>query len=159
LKDILIRKVDRTDSPSVGKMVWALLSELFPDLYNADQLQASVDDILGRSSDVFVFMAEENDKAVGLITLNSCTAIYALGDFGEISELYVAPRFRSSGLGARLIATAVDFGLTKGWTMLEVGAPDVPRWQRTVDFYKRNGFKEVGPRLYLPLSENSVSTL
>jgi hypothetical protein len=43
--------------------------------------------------------------------------------------------------------------------MLEVGAPDVPRWQRTVDFYKRNGFKEVGPRLYLPLSENSVSTI
>ncbi len=32
--------------------------------------------------------------------------------------------------------------------MLEVGAPSVPKWQRTVDFYLRNGFEEVGPRLY-----------
>ncbi|MFP6745114.1 MAG: hypothetical protein VCB77_08015, partial [Alphaproteobacteria bacterium] len=32
-----------------------------------------------------------------------------------------------------------------GWLELEVGAPDVPRWQRTVDFYLGYGFKEVGP--------------
>jgi hypothetical protein len=29
----------------------------------------------------------------------------------------------------------------------EVGAPAVPRFQRTVNFYVRNGFVEVGPRL------------
>ena len=30
---------------------------------------------------------------------------------------------------------------------VEVGAPDVPRWQRTVNFYLKEGFVEVGPRL------------
>ena len=29
----------------------------------------------------------------------------------------------------------------------EVGAPAVPRFQRTVNFYVRNGFIEVGSRL------------
>ena len=35
--------------------------------------------------------------------------------------------------------------------MIEVGAPDLPRWQRTVDFYKRYGFTEIGPRLAFDL--------
>lgn len=153
MDEILIRKVGTADRISVGKLAWALLSELYPEMYDADQLQASVDDILGRSSGVCVYIAEDNGVAVGLVTLNSCASIYALGDFGEISELYVDPRFRSTGLGVRLIRTAVDFGVSEGWTMLEVGAPDTPRWQRTVDFYKKCGFEEVGPRLYFPLGD------
>jgi hypothetical protein len=35
--------------------------------------------------------------------------------------------------------------------MLEVGAPDAPRWQKSIDFYIRCGFEEIGPRLFLPL--------
>ena len=34
---------------------------------------------------------------------------------------------------------------------IEVGAPPMPQWQRTLDFYLRAGFVEVGPRLKLPL--------
>jgi hypothetical protein len=33
--------------------------------------------------------------------------------------------------------------------MLEVGAPDTPRWQRSVDFYRSCDFIVVGPRLYM----------
>lgn len=35
----------------------------------------------------------------------------------------------------------------RGWPLLEVGAPAVPKRQRTVDFYLRRGFSIVGPRL------------
>jgi hypothetical protein len=45
----------------------------------------------------------------------------------------------------------VAHGHTRHWSMIEVGAPDVPRWQSTVDFYLRRGFVEVGPRLYREL--------
>jgi GNAT superfamily N-acetyltransferase len=150
---VQIRRATEADSQHVSDMAWALLSELFPGLYNAEQLQASVDHILNQSPDVSVFLAERAGKPVGLITLNRCTAIYALGEFGEISELYVDANSRSLGVGNMLINTAVEFAISEGWTMLEVGAPDVPKWQRTVNFYIKNGFAEVGPRLYLSLAE------
>ena len=81
----------------------------------------------------------------GVIGLNECKAIYAHGPFGEIAELYVEPRFRSAGVGKQLVEAAVAHGRSRNWSMIEVGAPDVPRWQSTVDFYLRRGFVEVGP--------------
>jgi GNAT superfamily N-acetyltransferase len=50
-------------------------------------------------------------------------------------------------LGGALLKAAVAFGHERGWHHLEVGAPTVPRFQRTVTFYPKNGFTEVGPRL------------
>lgn len=47
---------------------------------------------------------------VGVLTLNECAAIYAGGKFGEISELYVSPNYRSLGIGVRLVDEAVAFG-------------------------------------------------
>lgn len=91
------------------------------------------------------------DKAIAMVSLNECRALYARGDFGEIAELYIDPNFRSAGLGTQLIERVADFGRERGWPFLEVGAPDVPRWQRSVDFYKRCGFSEIGPRLELGL--------
>ncbi len=143
-----IRLAAVADIDDVCKLASALLTELFPDMYSEEQLRPVTQHILEESRDVFPFIAFFDNKPVGLIVLNQCTAIYALGDFGEISELFVDPRHRSSGLGAKLIKKSVEFSQLKGWTMLEVGAPDVPRWQRTVDFYLNNGFAEIGPRLY-----------
>ena len=143
-----IRPVTAADGDDVCKMAFGLLSELYPDIYTIEQLRPVTERIIRESGTVFPFMAICDGQPVGLIVLNQCTAIYALGDFGEISELFVDPKFRSSGLGAKLIEKALEFGQSMGWTMLEVGAPDVPKWQRTVDFYRRNGFTEIGPRLY-----------
>ena len=81
--------------------------------------------------------------------LIECAAIYAGGRFGEISEFYVVPDFRSKGVGALMIEVAVAFGHERGWPHIAVGAPSVPIWQRTVDFYLSCGFDEVGPRLEL----------
>ncbi len=87
-------------------------------------------------------------EIVGVLTLNQCTAIYANGNFGEISEFYVKSNWRSSGVGAKLIQAAKKFGMDKGWSELEVGAPPQPTWQRTLDFYISQGFEYSGPRLY-----------
>ena len=50
-------------------------------------------------------------------------------------------------VGAGLLSAALTFARARGWRRLEVGAPAVPRFQRTVNFYVRTGFVEVGPRL------------
>ncbi len=44
-----------------------------------------------------------------MINLNECSAIYAGGKFGEITEFYVKPEFRSQDIGASLISRAKDF--------------------------------------------------
>lgn len=150
----IIRAAVPDDSDVVATLISRLLVELYPDLsdlYRRADLLPVTRDLLG-SANVFGFVAEGADgKIVGAMMLNQCEAIYALGRFGEISELYVDSRYRSHGLGAALIRAAVGLARARHWSMLEVGAPDVPRWQKTVDFYTRNGFLTVGPRLYLPL--------
>jgi GNAT superfamily N-acetyltransferase len=101
---------------------------------------------------ISAFLAESNNSdPAGVLTLNACAAIYAGGRFGEITELYVRPPFRSQSVGAQLIQAAVEFGKVQGWTRLEVCAPPVPPWERSVSFYQKNGFLLLGPRLKLLL--------
>ena len=100
----------------------------------------------------WVWLAELDGRPVGLIALNECVAIYAQGRFGEISELYVDPEQRSAGVGAALVGKAKSFAAEMGWSRLEVGAPDRANWGRTIAFYEREGFAEIGPRLRYKLS-------
>jgi len=150
-----IRWATADDSPDVAALISRLLVELYPDLeasYRIEVLEPVTRELL-RSSNVFGLVAESPaGEIVGVMMLNQCEAVYAFGRFGEISELYVDDDYRSSGVGAALIRAGTELARARNWSMLEVGAPDVPRWQKTVDFYTRNGFLTVGPRLYLPLS-------
>lgn len=150
-----VRHAQSEDAKTVGRLIHALLSELDPP--GSDQFgecTLKVDDVtmtarrlLEGDAKVWALIAETDGEAVGVLMLNECAAIYAGGAFGEITELYVAPEHRAAGAGAELIAAAEDFARSRGWPRLEVGAPDQPRWSRTVAFYRRNGFEEVGPRL------------
>ena len=90
-------------------------------------------------------------EPAGLILLNECAAIYAGGCFGEITELYVVPKYRSHGVAVHLISEAKLIAQERSWKRFEVGAPDQPAWERTLKFYLREGFEEVGPRLRLLL--------
>jgi GNAT superfamily N-acetyltransferase len=144
-----------SDGETVGGMVHDLLVELFPesvDEFDRNKMCRAAETLLAGGTGVWGLMARTADgEPVGLLMLNECAAIYAEGKFGEISEFYVAPSHRSAGVGALLVDAAADFGRGRGWPALEVGAPDVPRRQRKVDFYLGYGFKEVGPRLGLEL--------
>ncbi len=150
----IIRRAAAADSDRVAATASRLLEELSDGAGGRDleQLAAVARELL-QDGAVAAWLALDDveGRPVGLITVNACAAIYAGGRFGEISELYVDPDYRSSGLGQRLIDAACDFARAKGWPRLEVGAPDLPRWRRTVDFYRRCGFEEVGPRLKLIL--------
>jgi GNAT superfamily N-acetyltransferase len=137
----------------VGRLTYALLAELFPeDGYECDACVDSARALLAGRDGVWGFLATTRDgRDVGVVMLNECAAIYAGGRFGEISELYVARDARSKNVGALLTEAAAAFGRKRNWPFIEVGAPGVPVWQRTVDFYLKNGFEEIGPRLYLKL--------
>ncbi|MEM7208534.1 MAG: GNAT family N-acetyltransferase [Pseudomonadota bacterium] len=153
--EIAIRQATSEDADSVGRLVYSLIREIVPEFNerrSVDAYSAIAKNLMADSPRVWAFVgSDSNGSDIALLTLHECAAIYAEGIFGEISELYVTPDFRSGGVGAKLIDAAVTFAKQRGWSVLEVGAPDVPRWQKTVDFYRSYGFEMVGPRLELDL--------
>ncbi|HNB29391.1 MAG TPA: GNAT family N-acetyltransferase [Alphaproteobacteria bacterium] len=151
---IEIRQAHAADAEWIGQMISRLLCELYPDLapdYQPAATIATARRLLGDGGYVALAAIAQDGAPCGVVGLNECKAIYAHGAFGEIAELYVTPEFRSAGVGAQLVRAAMEFGRLRHWSLIEVGAPDVPRWQRTVDFYLRQGFVNVGPRLYRDL--------
>jgi GNAT superfamily N-acetyltransferase len=151
---ITIRRASVDDAETVAALVHRLLTELdYGNPIPAQDVYAKTCRRLLAGSDAFAaFLAFDGDeRPVGIVNLSECAAVYALGRFGEISELYVAPEQRSAGLGRRLLEQAATYGRSRGWTRLEVGAPDLRRWARTMAFYEAYGFTEVGPRLKLSL--------
>lgn len=105
-----------------------------------------------------VFVARGLDgQACGFISLYECHALYAEGAFGTIAELFVREPWRSSQVGHHLLQSGKAFALRKGWRRLEVTTPPLPQFERTLDFYERQGFAISGGRK-LSLSAFSAST-
>jgi len=129
----------------IGKMISALLAELSGEPDRVDRAPCARQ-VLGLPT-VTGLLAWRGDRLVGVLMLNECAAIYAGGRFGEITELYVVPDDRSTRVAAALVAAALRAAGDKGWRRIEVGAPDQPAWARTLAFYERQGFAQVGPRL------------
>ena len=112
----------------------------------------SAEGLINSKSNFWAFLAKnENNKPIGVITLSECYAIYAGGKFGEIMEIFIYPEYRSKGVGHQLIEFSKSFAQEQNWKILEVGSPAQPRWSRTFDFYIREGFTEIGPRLELSI--------
>ncbi len=139
--------VNETDTKAVSEFVYLLIDELAagagPD---RETIATNTRQVLAMDG-VTGIIATEGSTPLGVILLNECAAIYAGGRFGEISELYVRPEHRSNGIAARLVDAAQTYAAEQGWKRLEVGAPQQPEWDRTLKFYLREGFQEVGPRL------------
>ncbi len=151
--EVVVRQADPMKFERVGNLVYELLAEIYPDgAYKRDAFVEPAKALLTGGEGVWSFLATTlDDRDVGVVTINQCAAISSDGRFGEISELYVVPDYRSKGVGALLIDATVGFCREHGWRSLEVGAPSRPKWQRTIDFYLGHGFEEIGPRLDLPL--------
>ncbi len=159
MHDLRIRLASVSDADAVATLVCELFAELAapaPSGYHRAAVIANARALLGGDGRAWAFLAERQGDPVAVLTLSECVSMYAGGRFGEICELYVRPPRRSARIGEQLIDRAVAFARERGWTRLEVGAPDLPRWQRSVDFYERCGFTIVGPRLKLPLPARAV---
>ena len=149
-----IRFARAEEADAIGRLVVAMEQELWPelDIDEAAFVQGARSLLQTTDSHYWAMIAENvHHEIVGVLTLNECAAIYAAGKFGEIMEIYILPELRSEGVGGQLIAEAKQFGQKKGWPCLEVGAPAQPKWHQTYDFYIREGFRDIGPRLELPL--------
>lgn len=149
MKNVKIFEARECDYKLVSSLVTQLLLELEPAAENEItlmELDKIAQDLLAYSK-ICAFIAVIDDEPIGVITLHECAAIYAGGVFGEISELYVQPEYRSFKVGQLLLNAALEAGKGKGWKRLEVGSPPPDESPRTIEFYERQGFKCIGSRL------------
>jgi len=147
--NIEIVEVTNEQSEDVAKLIEKFLIELEPSA-EEDIRNTALNDItkeLLTTSKIWAFLAKKDNMNIGLITLHECAAIYAGGVFGEISELYVKPEFRSLKVGELLLSTAIEYGKSRGWKRLEVGSPPLNESPRTFKFYEKQGFQCTGARL------------
>ncbi|MCK9604876.1 MAG: GNAT family N-acetyltransferase [Methylomonas sp.] len=147
-----IQRASETDAGEIAVMVGELLTEIMRRIdvraFNFDlpATVARLRDFLAKQHYV-VFVAYDGlHNAVGFVALYESYALYAEGAFGTIPELYVRPAYRSRQVGFKLISRAKAFGATKGWKRLEVTTPPLPQFDRTLGFYRREGFSISGGR-------------
>lgn len=98
-----------------------------------------------------IYLALEQDKIIGFITAIESNAIYARGRFGVINELYILPEYRSQQIGQKLIHFLIELAKIKHWQRLELDTPEIEKSQKTIHFYKKQGFVPVGYRMKLHL--------
>lgn len=152
-----IRSAVPADAPVVASLVGALLAELGGSPLDAEaeaKLLNRAGEMLADES-VIAFLAFGDERAIGVVTLTACSAIYA-GRFGELTELYVAPEQRSCGVGEALLSACVRFAIDRQWERLEVGTPHLPEWSRTEAFYLKHGFSSVGARMKRELKQQNA---
>ena len=87
----------------------------------------------------------DDEEAVGVLTLVESLALYAGGRIGVVNELYVVPPYRSEGVGKMLLDAAKNLAEDRGWQRLEVTTPG-EQYKKTLMFYEREGFFPIGPR-------------
>lgn len=150
--EITIEKATAADAPVIAILVGELLAEIMSAIgeqafnFNLDETTDRLADFITHEK-YFVFIARDaSDTVVGFIALYESYALYAEGAFGTIPELYVRPAYRANNLGLRLVAHAKSFGLSRGWTRLEVTTPPLPQFDKTLAFYEREGFAISGGR-------------
>ena len=152
-----INKATIKDSGLLSKLICELLKDFNQRsgsnfVIDASKIEDTCKDLLPRENFAgFIAIDNKTNEAVGMITIAQATAIYNGGDFGVITELYVDRNTRSNGIGKILIESSLEFARTKNWKKVEVGAPNKDEWPRTIEFYKRNGFKEKGPKFRIEI--------
>ena len=149
MQNIEIVEASVDEYKEVAELVTSLLIELEPES-TEEFLNMKLDETtrtLLDSSKIWAFLAKSQGKPIGVITLHECAAIYSGGVFGEISELYVRPDFRSLKVGKLLLDSAVEKGNELNWRRLEVGTPPLNESPRTIKFYEDQGFTCTGSRM------------
>lgn len=153
MNKVQITPIQEKDYADLVFMVGELLNEIMVKT-NLQAFNFEPEETLGRAKELisnekyWVFLAKDLDSKtnIGFISLFEGYALYSEGAFGTIPELFVSPSYRSQKIGQALLKEAIEFGKNKGWSRLEVTTPPLPQFDKTLDFYKTNGFEISGGR-------------
>lgn len=152
----LVREAGRDDSSGVAALLECLYREIGHVLPKGPAIGEVTAKLIAGEPRYRALLAFDagREEPIGVLTLGESCAPYAGGYFGIVQEFYIVPELRSRGVGQAMLQHARDVAREKGWSRLEVTAALDPSFERTVDFYRRYGFEDSGPRLYLPIASH-----
>ena len=91
-----------------------------------------------------MLVAEIGGRVVGCLSTSTMIVLHRPAPVGRISMMVVDERYRSQGIGARMIAAAEELLVSKGCQLVEVTSN-----LRRVDahrFWERNGYERTSAR-------------
>lgn len=144
--EVAIEVLSSVNRTAAKQFVLQLLMELDNKAIDETVYESSIHEFFDNTKSV-VYVAKHNDKYIGVLTAVESIAIYSQGAYGVIQELFVLPEARSLAVGEHLMDAMKQHAKNKGWRRLEVTTPNPTDWPRTVAFYKRHGFEEIGFRM------------
>lgn len=141
--------IDKSKSEEIAKLAVCLTNEIIERTgikhFNVDiPLAINLCENYVSNGLYHVLAAFDGDKIIGFGAICESHSLYAEGSFGIIQEFYVMPEYRSKEVGKSLIQEIVEFAKQQKWKRLELCTPPVPEFDRTVEFYKSNGFEITG---------------
>jgi GNAT superfamily N-acetyltransferase len=121
-------------APGDREEVLALVERLLGELEDRPEEFVGLDrartlrELEGAGEGFAAFLARAPGReTVGVVTVVETFAIYAGGRYGVIDEMYVAPEYRSAGVGRRLIEAAPEGTIVR---LCESGYADTPSGRR-----------------------------
>jgi GNAT superfamily N-acetyltransferase len=139
------------DSEIIGSLVVDLTNEIC-ELTKAQHFDISLSSTIERCRELIrdghyaAIIGEHQNKPVAVVTFTETYALYAGGKIGVIQEFYVLPELRASGVGSTLIEQVKKYGKQHDWSCIELCTPPLPEFERTLNFYQKNGLTPVGGR-------------
>lgn len=146
--DYRIRRATPEDAEILCDAMRAFLAELDGSDTGLDTEGeiALATDLLAGDQHV-VFLAEAR-QPIGFIVAAETSALHAGGAYAVIDEFYVVPEMRSKGVGQSLLNALIEEAKLRGWRRFELTTTEQSGLaQRAQDFYQREGFERIGPRL------------
>lgn len=145
----MIREAAAGDVGRVSDAVEELLLELGGRRPARAEVESEVRAIVADPAAGLLLIAEEDGDFLGVLGASWSRAIHVPGRYVLIQDLWVAPDWRSRGIGAELIEAIAARARAQGVPRLEVGLPreDFAAIEATESFYRDNGFEHLGPRM------------
>lgn len=143
----MIRKAKKED----GKFVADLLSTFGNEIFDLTGSVINTDIELieklfneSLNDDFRAFVHEQDNEIIGFITFSDMFSLYAQGHYIVVTELYVEEKHRCKNIGKKLLDRVVDLANQENKTRIELTTPPLPIFQRSLDFYLKNGFEVTG---------------
>ena len=152
-----IKEIDAADIPRIIQLLTNLYLELGEEKKSIAFLSEDLLSAIIKDKRTTILKAQSiASEIIGFISLTESQAIYAGGNYGVIDEMYVVEGYRSKDIGKLLVQSAIDLAKSKNWKRLDVTAPTNEN-NRTLDFYKKNGFVFTGPKLKLVIDSANAN--
>ena len=141
----------RKAKPDDVKLLQNLNDELFADnsKYDKDlKLDWAQSEVgkkyfaeLVNNKDAICLIAEDNEKPVGYLAAEPKEFSYRNSKYIEIDNMSVSPKFRSKGVGTKLIEECFRIARERGFERAYVNA--YFQNLKAIEFYEKNGFGKI----------------